>query len=87
MAVVGDGENMATLSTAIGAKEPPKYLLGAAGFGALLLFFGGIATFVGLVTAAGSGYVWFQGKTKASEVRQALTDHFDKIGKWVARLQ
>jgi hypothetical protein len=82
----GDGENIATLSSAIGAKEPPKYLLGAVGFGALLLFFGGISSFVGLVTAAGSGYVWFQGRTKTADLRQALSDHFDKIGNWVARL-
>jgi hypothetical protein len=70
----------------VGAKEPPKYLLGGVGFGALLLFFGGISSFVGLVTAAGSGYVWFQGRTKTSDLRQALADHFDKIGNWVARL-
>jgi len=87
MNVVGDGEDLKTLCAAAGAKPAPNYLLGVAGLGTLLAIFGhGFFFLVGLVMAGGAGYVWYQAKAKASDVRQALSDHFDKIGNWVARL-
>lgn len=84
---VGDGQALSTLTKDLGLNEPTKFWFVLCAVGLVMLFTaGGIVSALGLFLAIASGFIWYNAANRVSNMRSALEEHLQRIGRWVVAL-